>query len=123
MRMTVKLLGIGGGVLLLMSGVAALIAGGADTVIVGAWITVVAAVIAIVGAVLAGARPGRAALLMAVAVVVAGLVAPGVIPALADSAVVFIAYLTAGALLVIGATLAFVERKEAPTGKLSALSH
>lgn len=115
MRQTVSLLGIGGGVLLLIGGSAALIAGGADTVIVGGWITVAAAVIAIVAGARARGRPGLSALLLAVAVVAAGLVAPGVIPAIADSAAVFITYLAAGALLLLGAILAFVKRKEVPT--------
>ena len=92
-------------------------------VIVGALMTVLAGVIAIVGTVLAGTRPGLAALLMIVAVLLAGLVAPGIIPALADSVVVFMAYLAGVALLLLGAIVACRDRKAVPTAALTVLRH
>jgi hypothetical protein len=95
--------------------------GGPDTVIVGALMTIVAGVIAVAGTALAGARPGRAALLMIVAVLLAGSVAPGVIPALAGTAVIFMAYLAGLGLLLLGAIVAFRERKTAPTAALAGL--
>ncbi len=115
----------------LIGGTAALVMGGPETVIVGGWITVAAAIIGIAGGVLAEARPGLAALLMAMAMtaVAAVLVAPGVIPAIADtivvfldrgvprswcsSIVVFLGYLSGGALLRVGAIVAVVGRKRA----------
>lgn len=121
MSTRVTLVGIVGGVLAAIGGIVALVVGGPDTVIVGGWMTVVAGVISIVGSVLAGGRPGLAALLMAAAFVVAGLVAPGVIPALADIVIVFFAYFTGVALLLVGAILAFRERKAAPTRTLTGL--
>lgn len=121
MRPTVQVVGVLGGVLALIGGIAALIVGGADTVIVGGLLTVVAGAIAIVGAAIAGGRPGLAALLMTMAVVVAGLVAPGVIPALADSVIVFFAYAIGLALLLAGAVFAVRERKAAPTVTLTGL--
>ena len=93
------------------AGMAALIVGGADIVVIGGWTTVAAGVVGIVGGVLGTARPVPAALLMALAAVTAALVAPGVIPAIADQALLFIAYLTGGALLLVGAIMAFVSRK------------
>jgi hypothetical protein len=114
------LVGVLGGALAFVCGAAALVVGGPDTVIVGALLTVVAGVIAIVGA-LAGARPRLAAMLMIVAVLLAGLVAPGVIPALADDAVIFMAYLACLGLLLVSAVVAFRERKAGPTAALTGL--
>lgn len=121
MHTTLRLVGVLGGALAVGCGVAALVMGGADTVIVGALMTAVAGAIAIVGTVLAGTRPGLAALLMTVAVLLAGLVAPGVIPALADRVVAFRAYLAGVALLFLGAIVAFRERKAVPTAALPGL--
>jgi hypothetical protein len=121
MHAILRLVGGLGGALALVCGIAALVVGGADTVIVGALMTVIAGVIAIVGTALAGARPGPAALLMIVAVLLAGSVAPGVIPALADSAVIFMAYLAGLGLLLLGAIVAFRERKAVPTAAFSGL--
>ncbi|HSP08751.1 MAG TPA: hypothetical protein VLU92_04060 [Candidatus Dormibacteraeota bacterium] len=118
-----KVLGVVGGALALIGAIAALIIGGADTVIVGGWVTVAAAIVGIFGGALAGARPGLAALLMALAAAGATLVAPGVIPAIADSTVVFLGYLAAGVFLAIGAVLAFRGRKRVPTRNLTELSH
>ena len=121
MHTTLRLVGVLGGALALVCGTAALVVGGPDTVIVGALMTVIAGVIAIVGAAFAGARPGLAALLMIVAVLLAGSVAPGVIPALADTAVIFMAYLAGLGLLLLGAIVAFRERKAVPTAALTGL--
>jgi riboflavin transporter FmnP len=121
MHTTLRLAGVLGGALALVCGAAALVVGGPDTVIVGALMTIVAGVIAVVGTALAGARPGRAALLMIVAVLLAGSVAPGVIPALADTAVIFMAYLAGLGLLLIGAIVVFRQRKTAPTAALAGL--
>lgn len=122
MRPNVKLAGVVGGGLGVLGGIVALVVGGADTVIVGGWITIAAGAIGIVGAVLAGGRSRLAALLMIVAAVVAGLVAPGVIPALADTVVVFFAYLAGVALLLLGAILAFVDRNAVRTDAVTGLS-
>jgi hypothetical protein len=121
MHTTLRLVGVLGGALAVVCGIAALVVGGPDTVIVGALMTIVAGVIAVVGTALAGARPGRAVLLMIVAVLLAGSVAPGVIPALADSAVIFMAYLAGLGLLLLGAIVAFRERKTTPTAALAGL--
>ena len=99
MHTTLRLVGLPGGALAVVCGIAALVVGGADTVVVGGLMTIVAGVIAIIGTAVAETRPGLAALLMIVAVLLAGLVAPGVIPALADSVVIFMAYLAGVALL------------------------
>jgi VIT family len=115
MRNGAMALGIAGGALCLVGAIAALVAGGADTVIVGSWVTVVAAVVGIAGATFVGSRPGWSALLMAIAAVAAGLVAPGVIPAIGDMAAVILPYLAGGALLLVGAILAFVCRSRAPS--------
>jgi hypothetical protein len=121
MHTTLRLVGVLGGALAVVCGIAALVAGGADTVIVGALMTVVAGVIAIAGTALARTRPRFAALLMIVAVLLAGSVAPGVIPALADTAVIFMAYLTGLGLLLLGAIVAFRARKAVPTAALTGL--
>ena len=114
MRITAVVPGALGGVLCFVGGAAALIVGGPDIVIIGGWITVAAGVVGIAGGVLGTARPLAAALLMASAAAVAALVAPGVIPAIADRALLFIGYLTGGALLFVAAIMAFVSRKRAP---------
>jgi hypothetical protein len=44
-----------------------------------------------------------------------------VIPALADTAVIFMAYLAGLGLLLLGAIVAFRERKTAPTAALAGL--
>ena len=62
------------------------------------------------GGAVAGTRARVAALLMALAAVAAGLVAPGVIPAIADTTIVFVGYLAAGVFLVTGAILAWIDR-------------
>ena len=121
MHATLRLVGVLGGAFALVCGIAALVVGGADTVIVGALMTIVAGVIAVGGAALAGARPSLAALLMIVAVLLAGSVAPGVIPALADNAVIFMAYLAGLGLLLLGAIVAFRERKTVPTAALAGI--
>jgi len=111
------LCGVVGGALALIASVVALLTGGADTAIVGAWITVPAAILGIVGGLVAGDRPGLAALLMALAFVVAGLVAPGILPAIANTTLVIFGYFAALALLLAGAVLAYRDRKTArPAG-------
>lgn len=115
MRTAAMACGLAGGALALIAAVVALLTGGADTVIVGAWVTIGAAVFGIVGGVAAGARPGLARLLMGLAFVAAALVAPGVIPAVADTTVVLFGYFAALALLLIGAILAYRDRRRAPS--------
>ena len=113
MRTRAMVCGVVGGALTLIAAVAALLTGGVDTVIVGAWVTVAAAVFGIVGGGVAGARPGLAAFLIGFAFVLAGLVAPGVIPAIADTTVVLFSYFAALALLLAGAILAYGDRRRA----------
>jgi hypothetical protein len=94
--------------------------GASDLVIIGGWITVSAGVLGIAGGVLGTAKPVPGALLMLVAAVTAALVAPGVIPAVADQALLFLGYLTGGALLFVGTIVAFVRRKrQAPRSRPS----
>lgn len=112
MRTAAKVLGIAGGVLALMGATATLVIGGADTVVIGGWITAGAAVLAVLGGTLAGTRPRVAALLLALAAAAAGLVAPGVIPAIADTTVVFLGYLAAEVFVVAGAILAWIGRSD-----------
>jgi hypothetical protein len=111
MLVTARAVGVVGGVLLAIGGVAALIAAAADTAVIGAWFTIGAAVVAFAGGVLARTHPGSAAILFGLAAGGAGLVAPGVIPAIGDNLIVFLGYLTAGALLVAAAVVAFTNRK------------
>jgi hypothetical protein len=111
------LCGVVGGALALIASVVALLAGGADTAIVGAWVTVPAAVLGIVGGLVAGDRPGLGALLMGLAFATAGLVAPGVLPAIAGTTVVLFGYFAALVLLLAGAILAYRDRTRArPAG-------
>jgi hypothetical protein len=111
------LCGVVGGALALIASVVALLAGGADTAIVGAWVTVAAAVLGIVGGLVAGDRPGLGALLMGLAFATAGLVAPGVLPAIAGTTVVLFGYFAALVLLLAGAILAYRDRTRArPAG-------
>ena len=121
MHTTLRLVGVLGGALALVCGATALVVGGPDTVIVGALMTVMAGVIAVVGTAIAGARSGLAALLLIVAVLLAGSVVPGVIPALADTAVTFMAYLAGLGLLLLGAIVSFRERRTATTAALTGL--
>jgi hypothetical protein len=123
MHTTLRLVGVLGGALAIACGAAALVVGGPDTVIVGALMTVVAGVIAVIGTAIAGTRSGLTALLLLVAVLLAGSVVPGVIPALADTAVIFMAYLAGLGLLLLGAIVAFRERKTVPTAALTGLHH
>ena len=113
MRALVSACGVVGGALALIASVVALLNGDADTAIVGAWVTVAAAVFGIVGGLVAGNRPGLAALLMGLAFAVAGLAAPGVLPAIADTTVVLFGYFTALVLLLAGAILAYRDRRRA----------
>lgn len=113
MRTRVIACGVGGGALVLIAAVVALLSGGADTAIVGAWVTVAAAVLGIAGGAVAGARPGLAALLMVFAFVLAGLVAPGVIPAIANTTLGLFGYFAALALLLAGAILAYRDQRRA----------
>jgi hypothetical protein len=113
MRMAATALGVIGGLLAVIAAVAALLASGADTVVVGSWATVGAAIVGIAGGISARRRPGRGALLMAVAAVIAGFVAPGVIPAIADDVIVFLGYLAAGPFLLGGTAIAFAARRAA----------
>jgi hypothetical protein len=106
--------GVVGGGLALIAAVAALLTGGADTVIVGAWVTVAAGVAGIVGGLLVGTRLGLATLLMGLAFALAALVAPGVLPAVANAVVVLFGYFVALALLLLGAILAYRYRKMTP---------
>lgn len=123
MRTESRVIGVAGGALVLGSAVVALSTGGGDIVVVGALVTAAAAIIGIAGGALSTAKPGVAALLMALGVGVAGLVAPGVIPAIADTGLVFISYLTGGALLVIGAIAAVLARNRAAVGDVVNFSH
>jgi hypothetical protein len=116
MRTRVIACGVGGGVLALIASVSVLLKGGADTAIIGAWVTVAAAVLGIAGAAIAGGRPALAALLMGLGFVLAALVAPGVLPAVADTTVVLFGYFAALALLLAGAILAFRDRRTARPG-------
>jgi hypothetical protein len=111
MRTSAIACGVVGGALALIAAVVALLGGGADTVIVGAWVTVAAAMLGILGGAAGRARPGLAAASMGLAFALAGVVAPGVIPAIADTAVVLFGYFAAVALLLIGAILAYVDRR------------
>jgi hypothetical protein len=113
MRTRVIACGGVGGVLALIAAAVALRTGGADTVVVGAWVTIAAAVLGIAGGAVAGARPGLAVLLLGLAFVLAGLVAPGVLPAVADTTLVLFGYFAALALLLAGAILAYVDRRKA----------
>jgi hypothetical protein len=110
MRTRAMACGVGGGTLALIAAALALLSGGPDTVIVAAWVTVAAAVLGIAGGAVAAVRPRLAALLIGLAFVVAGLVAPGVIPALANTTVVLFGYFAALALLLVGAVLAYRGR-------------
>jgi hypothetical protein len=112
-RTRVTACGVVGGALALIAAAVALRTGGADTVIVGAWVTVAAAVLGIVGGLVAGDRPGLAALLMGLAFATAALVAPGVLPAVADTTVVLFGYFAALVLLLAGAILANRDRVRA----------
>ncbi|HEY8800988.1 MAG TPA: hypothetical protein VIM20_10360 [Candidatus Limnocylindrales bacterium] len=113
MRTRVIACGVVGGALALIASVVALLNGGTDTAIVGAWVTVAAAVLGIVGGLVAGDRPGLAALLMGLAFAIAGLVAPGVLPAVANTTVVLFGYFAALVLLLAGAILAYRDRRRA----------
>ena len=115
MRNRAKLLGIIGGLLAVACGAAAVFASHVDTAVVGGWITVAAGIIGVVGSLVIDYRPGRAALLLAAAAIVAALVAPGVIPAIANSLPIFFAYLGAGLFLIIAAVLAFLCRNRVAT--------
>jgi membrane protein YqaA with SNARE-associated domain len=75
--------------------------------------------LAIVGAVMARTRPGIAALLLIAAAMVVGLVAPGVIPGIADSIVVFFGYLVGAILIAAAACLAVLNRSRAPANAAS----
>lgn len=111
MRAGARVVGVVGAMLVLIGAAEAVIVGRADTAIVGSWMTVGAAIVGIAGGILVTHSPVLAAWLMALAAAVAALVAPGVIPAIADQALLFVGYLTGGALLLVGAILAFVSRK------------
>jgi hypothetical protein len=115
MRNGEKLLGMIGGLLAVTCGAAAALASQVDTAVVGGWITVAAGIVGIAGALLIDYRPGSAALLLVVAAIVAGLVVPGVVPAIANNLPIFFAYLAAVLFLVIAAVLAFVRRKRVTT--------
>jgi hypothetical protein len=113
MRKTARILGFAGGGLAVFAGVIGLIAGGADTVILGAWTTIAAGFAGMVGGALAGERPRLGALLMGGALLAAGLVAPGLIPGIADWAIVFLPYLASGVFLAIRAVMVFSSRNPA----------
>jgi hypothetical protein len=114
MRIAAMLLAIGGGLLAVISALAALLTGGPDTVVIGAWITASAGLVAALGGAATVTRPRLGAQLMALAAGTAGLVCPGVIPAIADSTIVFLGvYVPAGAFIVAGAVLAWVSRPKA----------
>jgi hypothetical protein len=115
MRNGEKLLGMIGGLLAVVCGAAAALASQVDTAVVGGWITVAAGIVGIAGALLIDYRPGSAALLLVAAAIVAGLVVPGVVPAIANNLPIFFAYLAAVLFLVIAAVLAFVRRKRVTT--------
>jgi hypothetical protein len=116
MRTRVIACGVAGGTLALIAAVVALLNGGADTAIVGAWVTVAAAVLGIAGGAIARARLGLAASLMGLAFVLAGVVAPGVIPAIADAPLILFGYFVALVLLLAGAVLAYRDRKAGAAG-------
>jgi phage-related minor tail protein len=115
MRNGAKLLGMIGGLLAVACGAAAALASQVDTAVVGGWITVAAGIVGIAGALLIDYRPGWAASLLVAAAIVAGLVAPGVIPAIANNLPIFFAYLAAAVFLIIAAVLAFVRRQSLTT--------
>lgn len=116
MRTVARVLGISGGLILLIAGADAVIRSHVDTAIVGAWATVASGLIGIAGGAVAMRRPRLAVLLTAIAAAIAGLVAPGVIPAIADITLVFLGYLLAGAFLVAAAVIAFLGRNKAASG-------
>jgi hypothetical protein len=120
MRNGEKLLGMIGGLLAVACGAAAALASQVDTAVVGGWITVAAGIVGIAGALLIDYRPGSAALLLVAAAIVAGLVVPGVVPAIANNLPIFFAYLAAVLFLVIAAVLAFVRRKRVTTATAGA---
>lgn len=106
MRVAALILGIIGGIIGLFAAGAALFIGavgtatGADNsgmVVGGGWAALALSVIGIVGGALSMAKPRAAAVLMLIAAV-GGFIS------------VFIAYIVAGPLLLIGATLAFLSR-------------
>jgi hypothetical protein len=111
MRTRVMLCGVVGGVLALIASVGALLSSGPDTAVVGAWVTVAAALVGMAGGAVAGARLGLAVLLLGLAFVVAGLVAPGVIPAIANTTLVLFGYFAGLVLLLAGAILAYRDRQ------------
>jgi hypothetical protein len=115
MLMAARVLGIAAGVLATVAGVAALMTATADTAVIGAWITLAAASTAIAGGVVATSRPGSAAILFGLSTGATWLVAPGVIPAIADNLTFFLPYLTAGGLLVAATAIAFAGRKRSHT--------
>ena len=112
MRIAARAVGILGGVLAGIAGVAALIIGTSDTAVIGGWITLGAALVGVAAALLVGTRPGSAALLFAISAATAGLVAPGVIPAIADNLMIFLSYLTADVLLIATTVLASASRQK-----------
>ena len=118
MRTEARVLGMTGGALILGAGTVALTTGSGDVAVVGGWVTVVAAIVGIVGGALTMTRPGLAGGLMIVGVVLAALVAPGVIPAIAESATLFFGYLIGSALLITGAILAVVVHNRAAGGEI-----
>ena len=110
MRKSSQVLGILGGVLLLIGAAVALIHSGVDLVVIGGWVTAGAGVVGVAGGVMAGTKPGWSTVLLATAEAAAGLVAPGVIPGIAEITVVFLAYLAGGAFLLVAAILVFASR-------------
>jgi len=115
MLMAARVLGIAAGVLAAVGGVAALMTTTADTAVIGAWITLAAASMAVAGGVTTTSRPGSAAILFGLSTGAAWLVAPGVIPAIADNLNVFLPYLASGGLVVAATALAFAGRKKSHT--------
>ncbi len=101
-----------GGALAMVVAVVALAGGGADTAIVGAWVTLAAGVLGVLGAAPGRARPGLAVLSSGLAFATALLVAPGVIPAIADTAFLLFGYFAALLLLLSGAILAHIDRRK-----------
>jgi hypothetical protein len=115
----VKVSAVLGGSLAIAGGAAALLTGSADTVVVGGLATIAGGVAAIAVAVVSRRKPSLAAPLLVAAAMVVGLVAPGVIPGIADSIVIFFGYLGGATLIAAAAALAIFNRVPTPANATS----
>jgi hypothetical protein len=116
MRVAALILGIIGGIIGLFAAGAALFIGAVGTatgaeqaggVVGGGWAALALSVVGIIGGALAMAKPRAAAVLMLIAAI-GGFIS------------VFIAYVVAGPLLLVGAMLAYVGNRKAPAATASA---